>query len=93
MTERQAFWLRKGLRRYVYRPGLMDLCDPNVIEGCAIRPCAVVVISKRIGQALAWIVDCHGNEQSVWKRALVPVKARHVRPQGRYITYTTYVEA
>ena len=80
-TKRYEQWARKGQRRYIYRPGLDDRCFPNVIHGKPIDPDAgmVVVISKRIGRALAWILDVEGNEQSVWTAALVPYtyKERH----------------
>ena len=87
-----ALWAnRKGgkvrrERRYEYRPGLMDRCDPNVIAGSAlgIAPGALVTITKRIGAALVWIRDERGNEQSVWKAALVSL--RIVR-RTRFATY------
>lgn len=66
----------KRERRYEYRPGIMDRCDPNVIAGSplGIEPGALVTITKRIGAALVWVRDARGNEQSVWKAALVPCR-------------------
>ena len=82
-------WSRKGQRRYAYEPGLMDRCDPNMISGTplGIAPGSIVVVTKRIGRALVWILDANGNEQSVWTRALVPLK---VVRRGRH---TYYAEA
>ena len=82
-------WSAKGQRRYEYAPGLMDRCDPNVIAGTplGIAPGSIVVVTKRIGRALVWILDANGNEQSVWRAALVPLK---VVRRGRH---TYYAEA
>lgn len=88
MTDNNGAWAPKGARRYEYSPGLMDMCDPNVITGEPIKGGAIVVVVKRIGRALAWIRDKHSNVQSVWSRALVPLKA--VKLQGR--TYYAYCD-
>ena len=76
----------KRERRYEYRPGLIDRCDPNLIAGSAlgIAPGTLVTITKRIGAALVWIRDERGNEQSVWKAALVPLR---IVKRTRFATY------
>lgn len=60
--------------RYQYRPGLDDRCSPNVIRGQAIRPNTMVTITNnRVDPCglIVWITDGAGNEQSVWRRAIV----------------------
>jgi hypothetical protein len=71
--------------RYVYRPGVLDRVDPTVIKGRAIPPHTLVrVFAKRPaggrmirgwGRTFAWIMDIHGNEQIVFKRALQKTSA------------------
>jgi len=60
-------------RRYRYAPGLLDLCDPNVIEGEPIEPGSMVVITRDrvdpLGR-IVWVRDGRGNEQSVFRSAL-----------------------
>lgn len=59
---------------YTYRPGLLDLFRPNVIRGDAIAEGARVYITRhRVDplEKIVWIRDAAGNEQSVWKKALI----------------------
>lgn len=63
--------------KYKYEPGTLDKFDPKVIRGYPIKPGSVVNISKRKVDPCGyfrWIIDENGNEQSVFKQALVPIK-------------------
>lgn len=70
---------------YVYRPGALDLSQPTVIKGRPIAPHTLVrVLAKRPaggksirgwGATFAWIMDLHGNEQIVFRRALQKTSA------------------
>lgn len=60
---------------FVYKPGLMDACDPAVIRGHAIEPGSPVwIVRKRphmLPTCFQVIRDAHGNVQTVWRYALV----------------------
>lgn len=59
---------------WTYRPGLLDLFRPNVIRGVAIAEGARVFLVRDqvdpLGK-IVWIQDMAGNQQSVWRKALV----------------------
>jgi hypothetical protein len=60
---------------WVYRPGLMDACDPNTIKGAPIAIGARVRIAReafppQLPKVFVIIEDKAGNLQSVWKAAL-----------------------
>ena len=62
---------------YVYRPGLLDTTDPKVLRGEPILPRQRVVILEEHVDPLrkfVWVIDVHGNEQSVYRRSLKPVE-------------------
>ena len=82
-------WDQKGQRRYIYRPGLMDRCDPTVLAGSPIEVGAIVVVTGRIGP-FRYVLDCYGNRQSVWKQALIPFHT--TRARFRRVTHSTCTE-
>lgn len=63
---------------HVYRPGLMDLCDPTVLRGKPIAKGAEVrIVQGGRGQKkvdplgkIVYVQDADGNLQSVWKAGL-----------------------
>lgn len=63
--------------KYLYQPGIWDQSDPRVIRGEAIVPGSIVTVTKSKPDPIGlfrWIMDKNGNEQSVFKHALVPMK-------------------
>lgn len=70
--------------KYQYAPGALDIVQPTVIKGRPIaRGARVRLLAKRPaggrtiaswGRTFAWIMDEHGNEQIVFKRALQQVR-------------------
>lgn len=63
------------LALFRYMPGILDATDPKVIKGRAIRPGAMVTITRNrsamLPRMFVWIMDAEGNEQSVFRKALV----------------------
>jgi len=65
--------LPKASKKYYYYPGSMDISDPRVLKGRPIKRGARVVVTRyKVDpqNRIVWIMDEHGNEQSVWKKAL-----------------------
>ena len=67
-------------KQYVYAPGILDHCDPNVIRGSAIERGAIVTISRKdrpymLPPCFTPIVDKSGNVQIVFKKALMPLNS------------------
>ena len=70
----QGFGVKK---KFLYAPGLMDRCTPNVISGVPIEVGATVWITNpKVDPCgkIVWITDGKGNEQSVWKAALANLR-------------------
>lgn len=68
---------------YIYRPGMLDQDQPTVIEGEPIRTGAHVVITKEKIDPLGkfvFVIDAHGNRQSVYRAALEPVWKKGTKP-------------
>lgn len=58
---------------HTYRPGVMDLASPNVIEGRPIaRGAHVRIVEKKVDPhgMIVHVQDDQGNIQSVWKKGL-----------------------
>jgi hypothetical protein len=61
---------------WIYNPGIMDLCSPNVIIGQAIAAQSHVRIAREKfplmlpTKRIVFIEDKQGNVQSVWRAAL-----------------------
>ena len=70
---------RRKTFAWIYRPGLMDKCDPAVIRGRAIETGSRVRIAREhfphmLPRAFVVIEDRAGNLQSVWRKALVSAR-------------------
>lgn len=61
--------------RKAYRPVGWDLFNPKVIAGQPIEAGSVVTVTHHVGP-FRWVTDEHGNEQSVGRYSLVPVKEK-----------------
>jgi hypothetical protein len=71
-----------GLGVYIYRPNMLDRLEPKVLVGRPIESetRVAIIADNRVDplERFLWIIDEHGNEQSVYLTSLVSEAKRYI---------------